>query len=242
MSMFDFMHSTSRINDHRIYGVTVGVVTNNKDPEKLGRVKIKLPTRLGEKETDWARVVTPMAGKEMGIFFLPEVGDEVLVTFREGDMREPYVIGSLWNSEEVPPETNEDGKNNIRTIKSRAGHSISITDDDSEGLIEIKTSNGNSITIYDKGNGKVEINDKSGSNKITIDGDSKGVSIEGDGKVELKSKTCTIKVDGNGSAVELKSNTKVAIESTTVEIKAKANLNISSDGMVNIKGSMVKIN
>jgi uncharacterized protein involved in type VI secretion and phage assembly len=234
MSIFDFVHNPNKTNDHRIYGVTVGVVTNNKDPEKLGRVKIKLPTRLGEKETDWARIVTPMAGKKMGMFFLPEVGDEVLVTFREGDMREPYVIGSLWNNEEIPPENNEDGKNNIRKIKSRAGHEITITDDDSEGSIEIKTKNGNAIRILDKGNGKVEINDKSGANKITIDGDKKAVSVEGDGKIQLKSKTCTINVDGNGSAVEVKSNTKVAIESTTVEINAKANLNISSDGMVNI--------
>ncbi|WP_432666838.1 phage baseplate assembly protein V [Wukongibacter baidiensis] len=241
MNLFDFMHHDKQVNQHRVYGVTVGIVTNNKDPEKLGRVKVKLPTRLGEKELEWARIVTLMAGQEMGMFFLPEVGDEVLVTFREGDIREPYVIGSLWNAQEKPPETNEDGKNNIRMIKSRSGHEISIIDDD-DGAIEIKTKNGNAINILDKGNGKIEINDKSGSNKITIDGDGKKVEITGDSKLELKSKSCSIVIDGNSSSVEIKSSTKLSIESTNVDIKAKANLNISSDGMVNIKGSMVKIN
>ena len=165
-----------------------------------------------------------------------------MVAFREGDIREPFVIGSLWNGKETPPETNKDGKNFIRKIKSKAGHEISINDDSDKGCIEIKTKNGNSITVFDKGGGKVEIKDKSGSNKIVIDGDGKAVKIEGDGKVEMKSKTCSVIIDGNGNAVNIKSDAKVAIESTQVEIKAKANLNLSSDGIVNIKGSMVKIN
>ena len=69
MNMFEFIYDNNKNNDHRIYGVTIGVVSNNKDPEKMGRVKIKLPTRLGEKETDWARIATIMSGKEMGVFF-----------------------------------------------------------------------------------------------------------------------------------------------------------------------------
>jgi uncharacterized protein involved in type VI secretion and phage assembly len=236
------MSDTSKMNEHRVFGVTIGIVTNNKDPEKLGRVKIKLPVRLGNKETDWARVATLMAGNDRGIFFLPEVGDEVLIAFREGDIREPYVIGSLWNNKEKPPEKNEDGKNNIRKIKSRDGHEISILDKNNEGIIEIKTKNGNTIKILDKGNGKIQLQDKKGSNKITIDGDGRNVAIEGDSNVQLKSKSCSITVKGDGSSVDIKSDSKISIASANIDINAKGALNLKSNGMVTIKGSMVKIN
>lgn len=241
MSFMDFVSDFTRESNYRVYGVVVGIVTNNQDPEKLGRVKLKLPVRLGENETDWARVATPMSGKGIGVFFLPEVGDEVLVMFNEGSIREPFVIGSLWNSEETPPETNEDGKNSVRLIKSKDEHSITITDGD-EGAIEIMTKNGNVIKIDDSGNGKIEIADKSGADKILIDGDGKSVQIAGDGKVEIKAKSSTITVDGNGNAIELKSSAKLAIQAAQIEIKAQGTLDLKSDGMINIKGSMVKIN
>lgn len=242
MSFMDFMSDMNRNNEHRVYGVIIGIVTNNKDPEKIGRVKLKLPVRLLQKETDWARVAMPMAGKGKGMFFLPDVGDEVLVIFNEGDIRQPYVIGSLWNKNETPPETNSDGKNLIKLIKSKGGHEIRINDKDDEGQIIIKTKNGNSITIYDKGNGKIELKDKSGSDKIVIDGDGKSIEITGDSAINLKAKSCSVKIDGNSNSIELKSSAKVAISAASIEIKAQGKLDLNSDGIINIKGSMVKIN
>lgn len=117
MSITDILEQKKR-SDSRIYGVVVGIVTNNKDTEKLGRVKVKIPRLSGEDESNWARVTSFMAGKERGAFFLPEVDDEVLVAFEYGDINMPYVIGSLWNGKDVPPENNSDGKNNIRVIRS----------------------------------------------------------------------------------------------------------------------------
>jgi len=105
--------------DQRFFGVTVGIVTNNKDPDGLGRVKATLPWMADQIETDWARVVTPMAGGSRGVYFLPEVDDEVLVAFEHGDPGSPYVLGGLWNGKDKPPESNSDGKNDLRTIKSR---------------------------------------------------------------------------------------------------------------------------
>ncbi len=93
----------------RIYGVVVGVVTNNKDDEGLCRVKVKFPWLVDDDESYWARLVSPMAGKERGIVFLPEVEDEVLVVFEHGDVNRPYILGALWNGEDKPPETS-DGK------------------------------------------------------------------------------------------------------------------------------------
>src|SRR5689334_12460780 len=93
----------------RVYGVVVAIVTNRKDPEEMGRVKLRYPW-LGENaEGYWARIATPMAGNERGIYFLPEVEDEVLVAFEHGDLRFPYVIGSLWNGRDKPPVKNDDG-------------------------------------------------------------------------------------------------------------------------------------
>ncbi|MBU0960029.1 MAG: phage tail protein, partial [Proteobacteria bacterium] len=122
---------------NKIQGVVIGVVTNNEDPEGMGRVKVKFPWLSDEDESNWARVASPMAGKERGMYFLPEVDDEVLVAFEHGDMRFPYIIGSLWNGTEPPPASNDDGQNNVRMIKSRSGHVISLTDEDGKEKIEI---------------------------------------------------------------------------------------------------------
>ena len=106
MSISDLLDE-GRQDRSRIYGVVVGIVTNNQDPDGMGRIKVKLPRISGEDESNWARVVSFMAGKEMGAFFLPEVEDEVLVAFEHGDINQPYVIGSLWNGVDAPPLKND---------------------------------------------------------------------------------------------------------------------------------------
>lgn len=135
MSITDILQENSGSNPgtsgDQIYGVRMAIVTNNNDPDKVGRVKLKFPWRGDADESDWTRIVFPMAGKERGIYFIPEVDDEVLVLFENGDIHHPYVIGSLWNGQDKPPEDNANGKNNIRKIKSRSGHEI-IFDDNSE--------------------------------------------------------------------------------------------------------------
>ena len=87
-----------------INGVVIGIVTNVGE----GKVKIKFPwlheKDEDEKESNWARIATAMAGNDKGTFFMPEVGDEVLVAFEQGDFNSPYVIGFLWNGKDKPPE------------------------------------------------------------------------------------------------------------------------------------------
>jgi uncharacterized protein involved in type VI secretion and phage assembly len=103
-------------DDGRITGVVIGIVTNNKDPDGLGRVKLRFPWLSGSTESDWARVATPMAGNGRGLYFLPEVDDEVLVLFERGDVRFPFVIGALWNGKDQAPAGNSDGKTDTVTI------------------------------------------------------------------------------------------------------------------------------
>ncbi len=99
-------------------GVVVAEVADNRDPRRRGRVKVRFRLRSGER-TGWARLAVPMAGDRIGTYFLPEVGDEVLVAFERGDPRRPYVLGSLWSAGARPPETNRDKRNDKRLIRSR---------------------------------------------------------------------------------------------------------------------------
>ncbi|MGH9844765.1 MAG: phage baseplate assembly protein V [Blastocatellia bacterium] len=87
--------------------LVVGVVTDNKDPARLGRVKVKYPWLSAEQTSDWARVVSPGAGRQRGLQFTPRVEDEVLVGFEMGDVHHPYVIGGLWNGQAKPHDPDD---------------------------------------------------------------------------------------------------------------------------------------
>jgi hypothetical protein len=110
----------------KINGVFPAVVTDNVDPDNQGRVKVRLP-QMGEPDQPdqeaWARLATLMAGQNRGTWFIPDVSDEVLVAFEGGDARRPYVIGSLWNAANTPPES-MDSSNNKKLLRSRNGVTI----------------------------------------------------------------------------------------------------------------------
>ena len=112
----------------RLYGAYPAVVSDIKDPDNQGRVKIRLPWSPDDAGYDlWARLATMMAGNKRGSWFIPEVGDEVLVMFEAGDPRRPYVIGMLWNGKDNPPESMDGaGKNNKKSIVSRNGIKITM--------------------------------------------------------------------------------------------------------------------
>ncbi len=132
----------------KIYGAVVGVVSNLADPDSLGRVKLKFPWLKEDDESRWARVVSFMAGPSRGAVFRPEVGDEVLVLFEHGDMRFPYVVGSIWNGTDKPPgERGKDDKNDVRMLKTRSGHTLVFDD----------TSGSEKITVTDKGGNVIEM-------------------------------------------------------------------------------------
>jgi uncharacterized protein involved in type VI secretion and phage assembly len=212
-SLLDLLTPGSGQSSDRFYGVAVAIVTNNQDPDGMGRVKLRFPWLSESDESWWARIAAPMAGKDRGLYLLPEVDDEVLVAFEHGDLRFPYVVGALWNGKDTPPESNSDGKNNKRTIKSRSGHILRLDDTDGEGKIEILDSSGkNSIVITTK------------DNKITVQADSDITIESANGKLILK---------GNG--VEITSQAAVKIE-------AGADLDLKASGKANVKGATVNLN
>jgi uncharacterized protein involved in type VI secretion and phage assembly len=191
-----------------IHGVVVGIVTNNNDPEKMGRAKVMFPWRDVNDESNWARIATFMSGNDRGAFFLPEVGDEVLVSFEHGDIEQPYILGGLWNGQDKPPVVNSNRQNDIRLIKSRSGHKITFDDSQGYEKVEILTKAGHSIVLDDSSGGeKIEIKDKTGSNSILIDSAQNSLSI--------------------------KSQMKISIEAQMIEITAGASLNLQG-GIVKI--------
>ncbi|UVI27385.1 phage baseplate assembly protein V [Paenibacillus spongiae] len=216
MSLLDLMQ-TGNSGGEQLHGVANAIVTNNQDPEHMGRVKLRFPWRKGEDESHWARVATLMAGNGRGTYFLPEVGDEVLVAFEMGNIDHPYVIGAIWNGQDNPPNKNGDGDNNIRTIKSRSGHELTFDDTNGQEKVTLQTKGGHQIVLDNtSGSEKIEIVDHTGSNKIKMDSVQKEIHIESAMRLNLKSQMIEISAD------------------TTLTIKAGATLTL--------QGAMVNIN
>jgi len=190
-------HSPLNFNDSRettmnqiapLFGVYPALVSDNVDPDNIGRVKIRLPWMSGDDDIEiWARVATLMAGNERGTFFIPEVDDEVLVAFEAGQAQRPYVVGALWNGQDKPPVTNYDA-NNKKQICSRSGIKITFDDDQGQEQLTCETPAGQTITLKD-GPATIEIKD-SYNNKITMD--ATGIRVGSNSSVKL-----------NGSMVEL---------------------------------------
>lgn len=139
------------MDESTLYGVYAAKVVDVRDPEALGRVRLRLTSRKAPGvESAWARVATLMAGDARGTWFVPDVGDEVLVAFEAGDVARPYVVGALWNSSAKPPESMDAaGDNPRRVIATRSGVRIAI--DDAAQSIEIADPNGNSIRLDSSG-------------------------------------------------------------------------------------------
>jgi uncharacterized protein involved in type VI secretion and phage assembly len=149
-SVFADQIRTAETESTRVYEPVIGIVTDNKDPSKLGRVKIKIPILSEQDTTYWCPIIMIGAGKNRGWFFIPEKDDEVLVMFEHGDLNRPLIVGALWNGKDKPPDKNPGG-NPRRVIKSRAGNKITFDDDKEQLIIEDGVQKGR-ITIDSKAN------------------------------------------------------------------------------------------
>lgn len=173
-------------------GLVIGIVTDNQDPDGHARVKVKYPWLSPDHASHWARVVSVGAGPDRGVQFLPEINDEVLVGFEQGDVHHAYVLGGLWNGQDKPPcDTNtavSGGKVQRRVIRSRAGHTITVDDKDGGGGITIEDAKGNKI-VLDAG---------SNAMNVKVQGD---ITLEASGSIKLKA-TGSVEVNGMGVKVD----------------------------------------
>ena len=169
----------------RWYGVFPALVTDIKDPDGQGRVKVSLPWSPdtdGSRYEAWARLATMMAGNNRGSWFVPDVNDEVLIAFEAGEPRRPYVVGSLWNGSDKPPESMDGGgKNYKKVLRSRNGVKITLDDQDGQEKMILETPGGQKITMKD-GPGAVEIVDSNG-NSVKLE--TSGITITAAAKVTI---------------------------------------------------------
>jgi uncharacterized protein involved in type VI secretion and phage assembly len=254
----------------KVQGVVVGVVVDNKDPDGHYRVKVKFPwvSESDAKYTDakddedfrtsWCRIATFMAGKDRGAFWLPEVDDEVLIAFEHGDVRRAFIIGSLWNGVDTPIHANseQDGKNHFRSIRSRSGHMLQFVDN-KEGTERIvlqnlvkakdeekdpKQRDGHWIALDQSGKvDQIEIYDHTQEHYILIDTKNKKITIEcKTGDMLLKTeKTMTLQCKD----LVIKADSTIKQESgSATETKSGSTMDIKSSSTMTVKGSTINLN
>jgi uncharacterized protein involved in type VI secretion and phage assembly len=169
----------------RWYGVFPALVSDIKDPDGQGRVKITLPWSPdggGSRYEAWARLATLMGGNNRGSWFIPDVNDEVLIVFEGGDPRRPYVIGGLWNGSDTPPDSMDGAGNNHRKVlRSRNGVKVTLDDTDGQEKLILETPGGQKLTMKD-GPGVVEVADSNG-NSIKLE--TSGITVNAAAKVTI---------------------------------------------------------
>ena len=169
----------------RFYGAYPALVSNIKDPDGQGRVKVKLPWSPdggGASYEAWARLATMMAGNNRGSWFIPDVNDEVLVMFMGGDPRQPCVMGAFWNGQDTPPQSMDSaGKNYIKTIRSRNGVQVTLDDTDGKETMTLQTPAGQTVTLTDSP-ASISLQDSNGN---SIQMQASGISITAAAQVTI---------------------------------------------------------
>lgn len=211
-------------------GVTVGKVTNNKDPNNAGRVKVRFPGLSQEMESGWARVVSMGGGANRGSVWLPEIDDEVLVAFEGGDARQPVVIGGLYGEKATMPDTKiENGAVQSRALTSRLGHVIAFLDGTSSETqaVEIMLA-GKEHAIH------------LGKDKLTVKVPS-GMPVEiSAGSTSLKfSESGDVTLEGNNITIKAKQDLK--LQGFQVAVAADAALDIKAQAKLGVSGAMVEV-
>jgi uncharacterized protein involved in type VI secretion and phage assembly len=203
--------------DHLQFGLHYGIVCQNQDPDKLERIKVRLPW-LDNSDTDqthWAQLLTPMEGDKFGWYTLPDIDDVVVVMFIGGDTTQPVIVGGVWSKPDFSPEPNEDGKNNFRGYRSRSGHRLILDDTGKTKVVFADKTTKNMVGVgsFDK--------DGAGPNICAVYkppmAGSVGVSISSmEGTMEITCKDGALKVDAG-------KNVKVNV-TQTIDLKATGDI------------------
>ncbi|MBD2340770.1 VgrG-related protein [Calothrix sp. FACHB-156] len=227
-SMFQILSPPTHLQPGQTF--LVGIVTDNHDPQGMGRIKVKFPTLTEEHSSYWARVVGLGAANNRGFYCLPEIDDEVLVGFEHGNIHRPFIIGGVWNGKDKTPEKIEDtinkGKVRLRAIRTRTGHTIEFVEDDRGGSNENNRNDG--IYIYTAGGHYIRLNDQDSTPEDQF------IEIETSGGHKMRmndvmtAKAITITTSG-GHQVNLNDKPQQSIE---VQTTFGQNLTLNDEGMI----------
>ncbi len=260
-----------RSDSARMQGNMIAKVVDNVDPEGRYRVRVSFPWLADQysKETTsdggdskvqsfWARVTNGMSGGDFGSFFLPEIDDEVMVAFEDGDFSRPIVVGNLWNGEKTVPaklkyspdqtevdvsNSSQSGKNDFRFIRSRMGHTLSFIDAEGKGGVSLRSNKSAELYIDDEdGKERIRLYDKDQKQWLEIDTANKIITLETDTgdilikakeKITLDCKDLDIKASNNitidaGQAIKQSCNSYTSSSDQNTELSAGPKMKLSA--------------
>ena len=238
-----------------VFSLTLATVKNIKDDKKLNRVRC-LPIGAPDGElTDWCYVMTPMGGKDRGLFLFPQVGDLVVLGYLENDPHRPIVLGSFWNTESPAPLKVADGKAEDYCLKTPQKVEMSLHDENKKQKLTIKMPSGivveiddekQTVTTKNKGgdtslvmkmkDGELELKAKS---KLTLSAGQASVTLEKNGKITIKGSG---DVSLDGKSLKAKATGAASIQGMDVSVKATKDLSLKSTGTAALKGTLLKLN
>ncbi|MGW5097631.1 VgrG-related protein [Streptomyces nodosus] len=236
----------------RCPGLANGTVTDTKDPEGLGRVKVRFPWLSDAYASDWARTAQA-GGTGGGEAFIPEVGDEVLVGFEQGHLDRPYVLAGLYNGQDRPGQGQGQGAAGQPGGGGGQGDETEAVDQTSGAVNKraFGSRGGNKLELLDAANGPQGVRLVTGDGKLSISLDRRGttVVVHSDGRVEIEAKEqVSIRAgsgvaldagDGTleltGDSVKLTARTGVRVDGGTGELK------LATGGSVEVRGNQVAV-
>lgn len=264
MNVLDSIIGESEDSSGKIYGITTGIVKENYDKENQGKVKVEMYLgESGKNVTGWIPVMSSYAGAEYGNYWMPEVGQEVVIGFHFGERDYPIVLGCLWNKKNTLPKETANDKNTVKQFTTKGGCKIVFNDEKGKEKIEVETPGKLSIIIEDEKK-KIQLKDEKEENSILVDCDKGTIVFQAKTKLEFKvGKESILTMDDKevklkNKTIEQEGTQKVAINGQNIAISAKSNVDISananasvkgnsgvkidSSGMAEVKGGVVKIN
>jgi phage protein D/phage baseplate assembly protein gpV len=231
-----------------IRGLVVGVVTNNNDPDKHGRIKVRYAGIPDNVESNWARVLTTSGGKNRGMVFLPEVDDEVLVGFEGGDARRPVVLGSLFSKKNTLPESTKilgAGKVAYRRITSRLGHIIELADGITPATQHVLIKLGTAEHSLRLGADNFVLEVAAGK-PLTIKAGTAKFDINAMGDIAIEGKNINIKatqaLNMEAPRATLKATGMVQVQGGQAQLKGMGPTSVEAGGPLTLKGITVAVN
>ena len=237
--------------------VMTGIVKKNWSKEHPGCVQVEvLMGETGKTTLEWVRVMQPYCGNGYGEFFIPEINTEVIIGFIMGDLSAPVILGCLWNKQDKIPTNKANENNSVKSIRTKGGHEIIFDETKDKEKIDIITKGKLNICLQDKEK-KIVIKDSSGKNLIEVDADKGTVVLQADKKMILKAGgEAMVTLDGSGKSVKiaanqvdingkqtlkLKGQTPI-LEGSMLTVKGSSSAKIQSSAVLELKGTLCKIN
>lgn len=264
MGLLDYMEQSNQNETSVFPAFLMGIVQENSDDKKKGHLKVKIPfMKEGKDIIEDVLMLMPYGGEKHGYYFLPEVGDHVLIAFAGNNQTNAYVIGNIYMPDNEVVNQCYQEKNTVKQISTKGGFLIQFTEEKDKEKLTIHTPKKLMISMEDKDE-IITIKDSKNENVISLNGKDGKLTIEAKKELEIKcgksslqlKSDGTIKMEGGnevtlaGKECKIEGKTKSEISaqnvnlkgSMAVSIEGKSKTEIKSSGQLALNGSMIKLN